>query len=296
MASIESFDPFSLDDEIEQTSYDDVRRSGSSDGGGGRSSTLSRTASKKNAAKGEKRQLFKRRTTAAEDADRGTTTSNSEQRVGSPKPLPPRLNVALTLHEEVSSVAIVDPSGGETTGGSLSQLSIDGTVTVRPRCVPECAMQFSESRSQCIPAKLHCSYSIYHVFCIHPILRHFAIQYNCVAQIQAQIESSNANENCPLSLEITGPMTSLASIICQNHCRQEVINDAVLGSARYRLDIPKNEARRINVLKYSMNVRTQVSAIDMTKYILIRYLDCTKKYVCLQSFIHASLYGSYGLN
>ena len=45
----------------------------------------------------------------------------------SPKPLPPRLNIRLTLHEEVSSSAVVDPDGD---GGSLSQLSIDGKVSV----------------------------------------------------------------------------------------------------------------------------------------------------------------------
>lgn len=43
------------------------------------------------------------------------------------KPLPPRLNVRLTLHEEVSSTAVVNPEGES---GSLSQLSIEGKVTV----------------------------------------------------------------------------------------------------------------------------------------------------------------------
>lgn len=47
----------------------------------------------------------------------------SEEKI--PKALPPRLNVRLTLHEEVSSMAILDPEGE---GGSLSQVSIEGKV------------------------------------------------------------------------------------------------------------------------------------------------------------------------
>ncbi|KAL7541075.1 hypothetical protein ACHAXR_010614 [Thalassiosira sp. AJA248-18] len=46
----------------------------------------------------------------------------------SPKPLPPRLNVRLILHEEVSSSAVLDPEGDV---GSLSQVSIEGKVTAR---------------------------------------------------------------------------------------------------------------------------------------------------------------------
>ena len=41
--------------------------------------------------------------------------------------LPPRLNVRLTLHEEVSSTAVANPGGQ---GGSLSQLYIEGSVRV----------------------------------------------------------------------------------------------------------------------------------------------------------------------
>lgn len=65
-----------------------------------------------------------------------TTTSRTTNRSAklegvqkdrSPKPLPPRLNIRLALHEEVSSSAVVDPGGD---GGSLSQLSIEGKVSV----------------------------------------------------------------------------------------------------------------------------------------------------------------------
>ena len=41
--------------------------------------------------------------------------------------LPPRLDVRLHIHEDVSSKAVDDPDGG---AGSLSQLYIDGKVMV----------------------------------------------------------------------------------------------------------------------------------------------------------------------
>ena len=41
--------------------------------------------------------------------------------------LPPRLNVRLMLHEEVSSTAVANPGGH---GGSFSQFSIEGVVRV----------------------------------------------------------------------------------------------------------------------------------------------------------------------
>jgi hypothetical protein len=47
------------------------------------------------------------------------------------KPIAPRLNVRLTLHEEVSSSATVDRSSD---GGSLSSLFIEGKVMVRIEC------------------------------------------------------------------------------------------------------------------------------------------------------------------
>lgn len=144
-----------------------------------------------------------------------STNSRSRQRsldrvqeeVG-PKPLPPRLNVRLTVHEEISSTAVADP-GGES--GSLSQLSIEGKVTAR-------------------------------------------------------VESSNANKNAPFSLQISGPMASMASITRTDHCVLEEEEDATkntpftredIGVVRCRVDIPKSEVAGCDILVYSLNVRTQ---------------------------------------
>mmetsp|Transcript_15823 Transcript_15823/g.34245 ORF Transcript_15823/g.34245 Transcript_15823/m.34245 type:complete len:352 (-) Transcript_15823:1366-2421(-) len=128
----------------------------------------------------------------------------------STRPLPPRLNVRLTLHEEVSSTAVMDPEGE---GGSLSQLSIEGKV-------------------------------------------------------MARVDSSNANKNTPFILQISGPMASLANVLCNNHCvLHEDEEDATLNApfsgggtidtVRCKVDIPKKEVAGCEILRYSINVRTQ---------------------------------------
>ena len=60
-----------------------------------------------------------------------TTTKESKSKAGSTaaKPLPPRINVKVALHEEISSTAVVDKDADG--GVSMSQLSIEGSVTVR---------------------------------------------------------------------------------------------------------------------------------------------------------------------
>ncbi|KAL7528594.1 hypothetical protein ACHAWF_002619 [Thalassiosira exigua] len=93
------FDPFTFDDDPAQ------QHAGGSGGGGRESSKPHSTAG-------------------------SSKRSNAEiapEEKGS-KPLPPRLNVRLKLHEEVSSTAVIDPDGE---AGSLSQLSIEGKVTAR---------------------------------------------------------------------------------------------------------------------------------------------------------------------
>jgi hypothetical protein len=67
-----------------------------------------------------------------------TTNKNSTAKISTenlrrpnPKPLPPRMNVRFTLHEEVTSSALFDQS---CEGGSLSQLFIEGKVVVSIIC------------------------------------------------------------------------------------------------------------------------------------------------------------------
>lgn len=56
-------------------------------------------------------------------------TKNTTTTKESAKPLPPRINVKVALHEEISSTAVVDKDADG--GVSMSQLSIEGSVTVR---------------------------------------------------------------------------------------------------------------------------------------------------------------------
>ena len=104
------FDPFSINeenvsprDEVSQTNTNNVKGTGS------HSSNASRNRQTKQAKHSQQLESVK------------------EHHTGT-KPLPPRLNVRLTLHEEVSSTAVADTEGGN--GGSLSQLSIEGKITV----------------------------------------------------------------------------------------------------------------------------------------------------------------------
>lgn len=128
--------------------------------------------------------------------------SGGSRRSDSAKPLPPRLNVRLSLHEEVSSMAVANPDGD---GGSLSQMSIEGTVTAR-------------------------------------------------------VESSNAKDNTPFALQITGPMTSMADITCRDHCvleEGEDIESFLSGTVRCCVDIPKAAVAGCEILRYSLTARTQ---------------------------------------
>jgi len=120
----------------------------------------------------------------------------------SPRALPPRLVVKLSLHEDVSSTAVVDPDGE---GGSLSQLSIEG-------------------------------------------------------KIMAQVESSNALKSTPFSLELSGPMVSLANITCNKHSAlddKDATVDGTIGTVRCKVNVPKSVTTLTDILSYSMNVRTQ---------------------------------------
>ena len=105
------FDPFSINeenvsprDEVSQTNTNNIKGTGS------HSRNTSRTTN-----------------TTKQTKHSQQLESVKEHHTGT-KPLPPRLNVRLTLHEEVSSTAVADTEGGN--GGSLSQLSIEGKITV----------------------------------------------------------------------------------------------------------------------------------------------------------------------
>lgn len=203
------FDPFNFDDLV-----DDGQQDHDEDRGDGAASPMAVSAASAGQNSGGTHTTTTSKTT-------NTTRKRSKQQQqpdrlqavreeATPKPLPPRLNVRLTLHEEVSSSAVVDTEGD---GGSLSQLSIEGKV-------------------------------------------------------QARVESSNANENTPFALQISGPMASLANIVCNDHCTLQnddedgTVNTPYsrggnIGTVRCKVDVPKSEVAGCEILSYSMNVRTQ---------------------------------------
>jgi len=113
MSQSAPFDPFSFDDD---------------DRGGAAASPT--TVSQTNNSTGSNSYDTSKTTNTTNKKTKQSTNKQkleSVQENAVPKPLPPRLNVRLTLHEEVSSTAVVDPAGD---GGSLSQLSIEGKVMV----------------------------------------------------------------------------------------------------------------------------------------------------------------------
>lgn len=144
---------------------------------------------------------------ATANSKRSKLEAMAEERT--PKPLPPRLNVRLMLHEEVSSTAVIDPDGE---GGSMSQLSIEGKVSAR-------------------------------------------------------VESSNAHENIPFALHVSGPMASLANFTCNEHCTLEDDDNTLntpysqqggnIGTVRCKVDIPKSKVAGCEIFTYSMNVRSE---------------------------------------
>ena len=109
------FDPFSINDQNLSPPRDEVSQTNTNiKSTGSHSSNTSRTTNTTNRK--------------AKQAKHSQQLESVKEHHTGTKPLPPRLNVRLTLHEEVSSTAVIDTEGGD--GGSLSQLSIEGKVTV----------------------------------------------------------------------------------------------------------------------------------------------------------------------
>mmetsp|Transcript_32170 Transcript_32170/g.68082 ORF Transcript_32170/g.68082 Transcript_32170/m.68082 type:complete len:368 (-) Transcript_32170:144-1247(-) len=187
------FDPFSFEDEIERARSPD---------------TIATSVNESNAyerplsPQSHQSSAYQQSSANSASTDTSKTTNTAKRSAGtkSPTPLPPRLVLRLALHEEVSSLAVLDPDDRE--GGSLSQLTIEGSV-------------------------------------------------------RGRVESStNVKENTPFRLIITGPMTSLANFTSADHC---VIEDKniVSDTVNCKVNIPKSELAGCEILRYSMNVRTQ---------------------------------------
>ena len=109
------FDPFSVvDDEEEETnnSRANIKSTGSD------SSNTSKTTNTRKSKQSKQNNIDPHLL----QQDNRYNLASVQESTGT-KPLPPKLRVKLTLHEEVSSMAVGD-------GGSMSQLSIEGKVTV----------------------------------------------------------------------------------------------------------------------------------------------------------------------
>jgi len=109
------FDPFSVVDDEEETTANNSRANIKSTGSD--SSNTSKTTNTRKSKQSKQNidpHLLQQ--------DNRYNLASVQESTGT-KPLPPKLRVRLTLHEEVSSMAVGD-------GGSTSQLSIEGKVTV----------------------------------------------------------------------------------------------------------------------------------------------------------------------
>ena len=113
------FDPFSVvdDDEEEETT---TNKSNAKSTGSDSSNTSKTTNTRK--SKQSKQSKQNNIDPHLLQQDNQYNLASVQESTGT-KPLPPKLRVRLTLHEEVSSMAVGD-------GGSMSQLSIEGKVTV----------------------------------------------------------------------------------------------------------------------------------------------------------------------
>ena len=111
------FDPFSVvDDEEEETnnSRANIKSTGSDSSNTSKTTNTRKSKQSKQSKQNIDPHLLQQ--------DNRYNLASVQESTGT-KPLPPKLRVRLTLHEEVSSMAVGD-------GGSTSQLSIEGKVTV----------------------------------------------------------------------------------------------------------------------------------------------------------------------
>ena len=113
------FDPFSVvddDDEEEETtnSRANIKSTGSDSSNTSKTTNTRKSKQSKQSKQNIDPHLLQQ--------DNRYNLASVQESTGT-KPLPPKLRVRLTLHEEVSSMAVGDR-------GSMSQLSIEGKVTV----------------------------------------------------------------------------------------------------------------------------------------------------------------------
>ena len=112
------FDPFSVVDEDEEEETTNSRANIKSTGSDSSNTSKTTNTRKSKQSKQSKQNIDPHLL----QQDNRYNLASVQESTGT-KPLPPKLRDRLTLHEEVSSMAVGD-------GGSMSQLSIEGKVTV----------------------------------------------------------------------------------------------------------------------------------------------------------------------
>ncbi len=178
--------------------------------------------------------------TAGEDVLKAATNDTDS------KPLAPRLNVSLALHEEVSSSVTVDQHC-DSEGGCLSSLFIEGKVIVS-----------IDEEQRLIRSTTPLSA---HDVSADPCFYCFS---------KARVESLNSNQNTSFRLEIDGPMALLANISCIDH---RVLRENDRGT-RCKIDIPMTGLESVEVLKYSMNTETQNTPILVQAKLAVKVKTC----------------------
>ena len=115
----EPFDPFFYEDEPSNAATDDTSKT---------ANTTNKRKQPQNVLSGEGENIY----VSLDDLPLQMSRSTSVN-----KRLPPRLNVKLSYHEEVSSSSIEEKNvqGGNISGGSFSRLFITGKITVSLTCV-----------------------------------------------------------------------------------------------------------------------------------------------------------------
>ena len=150
------------------------------------------------------------------------------------KRLPPKLNVKLSYHEEVSSNSIEekDSQGRNISGGSFSRLFVTGKITVSLTCT-------------CISILRECNYVTEALRSLIP---------------QAQVESTDSNQNAPFRIALSGPMSRIAKFVCHEHCVPlTTLNDNPTDNKikSFKVHIPKSLEQK-HIATYSIeNVQTQ---------------------------------------